>query len=127
MTEESSRMAVPFLSSGQTNDAVPRKKQALLRELLALHLDSVAQGIAVDSKTYGPPAENGVRKLQAAKHLHVDGCVGKDTWAALGVVEPVAGGPERHLSQVMHEGRVIVAPGANLPGNPIQPETLDFI
>lgn len=102
-------------------------KRALVHELLALHMKSTAQGIAIDSKTYGPPAEHGVRKLQEARHIHVDGCVGKDTWAALGVHEPVVGAPERHLAQVVHEGRVIVAAGANLPGNPIQPMTLDFV
>jgi putative peptidoglycan binding protein len=102
-------------------------KRALVRELHALGVDSVAELIAVDSKTYGPSAENGVRKLQKAKHLDVDGFVGKDTWAALGVHEPVTGGPQRHLAQVMHDGQVIVAAGANLPGNPISEMTLDFI
>src|SRR4051794_2480331 len=120
-------MSVPFLSPGQTDAAVPRMKRLLVHELVELGMKSIAQEIAIDSKTYGPPAEHGVRKFQAAKHLVVDGRVGKDTWAALGVHDHVAGKPERHLAQVVHEGRVIVAPGANTPGNPIQAMTLDFV
>ena len=78
-------MSVPFLSPGQTNDAVPRMKKALVHELVALGLNQVAQVINVDSKTYGLTAVNGVKKFQEAKKLEVDGCVGKDTWGALGV------------------------------------------
>jgi murein L,D-transpeptidase YcbB/YkuD len=82
-------MTVPFLSPGQTDDAVPRMKKLLVPELVALNLNALAQKIAVESKTYGPTAVEGVKKFQAAKHLDVDGFVGKDTWGALGVDEPV--------------------------------------
>ncbi|HEX6702891.1 MAG TPA: peptidoglycan-binding protein [Gaiellaceae bacterium] len=64
-------------------------KRALVQELVALGLRPLAEGIVVESKTYGPAAEKGVRKLQAKKGLEVDGVVGKDTWRALGVNEPV--------------------------------------
>src|SRR5919197_838596 len=110
-------MAVPILRPGDTNDAVPRMKRALVRELLKLGLRSVAEGVVVDSKTYGSAAVKAVEKLQARKHLRVDGVVDKDTWRALGindaVVEPV--------------GRVIIAPNANKPGQPIQPMTLKYL
>src|SRR5262249_38203107 len=82
-------MAVPFLSPGQTDKAVPRMKRRLVRQLRGLGLDSIVEEIAVRSTTYGPAAVEGVRKFQAAKHIHVDGFVGKDTWGALGVHEPV--------------------------------------
>jgi hypothetical protein len=110
-------MAVPILRPGDTNDAVPRMKRALVRELLKLGLRSVAEGVVLDSKTYGSAAVKAVEKLQARKHLRVDGVVDKDTWRALGindaVVEPV--------------GRVIIAPNANKPGQPIQPMTLKYL
>ena len=60
-------MSVPFLSPGQTDDAVPRMKKALVPELLALGLMPAAQKINVSSTTYGPTAVNGVRKFQKAK------------------------------------------------------------
>jgi hypothetical protein len=110
-------MSVPILRPGDTNDAVPRMKRALVRELLKLGLRPVAEGVVVDSKTYGSAAVTAVEKFQARKHLQVDGVVGKDTWRALGIDEPV----------VDDVGRVIVAPGANLPGKPIQPMTLKYV
>lgn len=110
-------MAVPILRPGDTNDAVPRMKQALVRELSKLGLRQVAQGVVLESKTYGSAAVTAVEKLQATRHLRVDGVVGEDTWRALGVDEPV----------VEDAGRVIVAPGANLPGKPIAPMTLRYV
>jgi hypothetical protein len=110
-------MSVPILRPGDTNDAVPRMKRALVRELLKLGLRSIAEGVVLDSKTYGSAAVNAVEKFQARRHLQVDGIVGKDTWHALGIDEPV----------VEEAGRVIIAPGANLPGKPIQPMTLKYL
>src|SRR5919201_1977180 len=104
-------MSVPILRPGDTNDAVPRMKRALVRELLKLGLRPVAEGVVLDSKTYGSAAVTAVEKLQARKHLRIDGVVGEDTWHALGVDDPVA----------EDVGRVIIAPGANRPGHPIQP------
>ena len=98
-------MAVPILRPGDTNDAVPRMKRALVRELLKLGLRAVAEGVVLDSKTYGAAAVNAVEKFQARKHLQVNGIVGKDTWHALGVDEPV----------VDDAGRVVMAPGASSP------------
>ena len=109
-------MSVPILRPGDTNDAVPRMKRALVRELLKLGLRSVAEGVVVDSKTYGSAAAKAVEKFQGRRHLQVDGIVGRDTWRALGVDEPV-----------VDVGRVIVAPDANLPGKPIQPMTLKYV
>ena len=109
-------MSVPILRPGDTNDAVPRMKRALVRELLKLGLRSVAEGVVVDSKTYGSAAVKAVEKFQARRHLAIDGIVGRDTWRALGVDEPV-----------VDVGRVIVAPGANLPGKPIEPMTLKYV
>jgi hypothetical protein len=121
-------MSVPFLSPGQTDDAVPRMKKALVPELLALGLTPAAQKINVKSTTYGPTAVNGVRKFQEAKKLHIDGFVGKDTWGALGVHEPVVGStPVIHPAEMHHDGQVIIAPGANLPGQPVQAMTLKHI
>jgi hypothetical protein len=110
-------MSVPILRPGDTNDAVPRMKRALVRELVKLGLRPVAEGIDLETKTYGPAAVNGVEKFQARKHLGVDGVVGKDTWRALGIDEPV----------VEPNGRVRVAPGANLPGKPIEPITMSYL
>jgi hypothetical protein len=121
-------MAVPFLSPGQTDKAVPRMKRRLVKELLALGFDSIAQQIAVNTTTYGPAAVEGVRKFQKAKHLqHVDGLVGKDTWGALGVHEPVTGTPVVHPGASFHGGEVIVEPGANKPGKPITQMTVDYV
>ena len=86
-------MSVPFLSPGQTDPAVSRMKKALVPELVKLGHTALAQKIDIDSTTYGPTAESGVRKFQEAKKLDIDGFVGKDTWGALGVHEPVVGGP----------------------------------
>jgi hypothetical protein len=110
-------MAVPVLRPGDTNDAVPRMKRALVRELKKLGLQQVAEGVALDSKTYGSAAVNAVEKFQARKQLRADGVVEKKTWRALGIDDPV----------VDDEGRVIVAPGANKPGKPITPMTLEFV
>jgi Putative peptidoglycan binding domain len=109
-------MAVPILRPGDTNDAVRRMKCALVRELLKLELVPVAEGV-VDSTTYDSATVNALERFQTKKHLQVDGVVGTDTWRALGVDEPV----------IEDAGRVIVAPGANLPGRPIQPMTLKYV
>jgi hypothetical protein len=119
-------MTVPFLSPGQTDDAVPRMKKLLVPELVALNLNALAQKIAVESKTYGPTAVEGVKKFQAAKHLDVDGFVGKDTWGALGVDEPVTD-PTPVVHPNEQHGQVVIAAGANLPGQPISAMTLDFV
>jgi hypothetical protein len=92
-------------------------KQALVADLSKLGLQSVAQGVDLDVKTYGLAAVKAVERFQRAKHLRVDGVVGKDTWRALGIDEPL----------VEDVGRVIVAPGANLPGKPIDPMTLQYV
>ncbi|HEX6702890.1 MAG TPA: peptidoglycan-binding protein [Gaiellaceae bacterium] len=115
-------MAVPLLRPGDTNDAVPRMKRALVRELVALGLRPLAEVIDLESKTYGSAAEKGVRKFQAKKNLDPDGVVGEKTWRALGINEPVV-----DAGVSVNGGRVIVAAGANLPGKPIQPMTLNFI
>jgi murein L,D-transpeptidase YcbB/YkuD len=104
-------MSVPILRPADTNDAVPRMKHILVRELLKLGLRSVAEGIAVDSETYGAAAVDAVEKFQARKHLQVDGVVGADTWRALGVDEPV----------VDQAGHVIIASGADLPASRFSP------
>jgi hypothetical protein len=106
---------------------VPRLKKALVPELLKLGLTPFAQKISVESTTYGPTAVAGIRKFQEAKKLQVDGCVGKNTWGALGVNEPVVGGPKPQPVETLHDGQVIVAPGANLPGQSIEAMTLDYI
>src|SRR5947207_1759941 len=110
-------MSVPILRPGDTDDAVPRMKRVLVRELLKLGLRPVAERVVLDSKTYGLAAVNAVEKFQARKHLRVDGVVGEDTWRALGIEEAV----------VEPAGRVIVAPGANKPGQPISPMTLEYV
>lgn len=121
-------MAVPFLSPGQTDKAVPRMKRRLVRELKALGLDSIVGEIAVRSTTYGPAAVEGVRKFQAASHIHVDGFVGKDTWGALGVHEPVLNPtPIQNPGQKFHGGEVVVMAGANKPGRPITDMTIDYV
>jgi putative peptidoglycan binding protein len=120
-------MSVPFLSPGQTDAGVPRLKQLLVPELLKLGLTAFAQKINVESTTYGPTAVAGVREFQKAKKLEVDGCVGKNTWAALGVKEPVVGGPKAAKPEQVAGGQVIIAPGANLPGQSIEAMTLEFV
>ena len=82
-------MSVPVLKPGDTNDAVPRMKRVLVRELLKLGLRPVAERVVVDSTTYGSAAVNAVEKFQARRHLRVDGVVGEDTWRALGIDDPV--------------------------------------
>lgn len=120
-------MSVPFLSPGQTDPGVPRLKKLLVPELLKLGLTPFAQKISVESTTYGPTAEAGVRKFQEAKKLQVDGCVGKNTWAALGVNEPVVGGPKPAKPAEKFGGKVVIAPGANLPNQEIEAMTLEFV
>ena len=120
-------MAVPFLSPGQTDDAVPRMKRRLVKELVALGENTIAQKIAIRSTTYGPTTVEGVKRFQGAKGLEVDGLVGKDTWGALGVKEQVVGGPVRNADEALEDGRVVVVAGANKPGQPISDMTIQFV
>ena len=93
-------MSVPVLRPGDTDEAVPRMKRVLVRELLKLGLRPVAERVVVDSKTYGTAAVTAVEKFQARRHLRVDGVVGEDTWRALGIADPVVEGM----------GRVVIFP-----------------
>jgi hypothetical protein len=93
-------MAVPLLRPGQTHAAVPRMKQALVRELLELGLRPLAALIRPDSKTYGKAGVKGVRKFQEKKGLGVDGVVGEDTWRALGINEEVVDAARKVLNGV---------------------------
>jgi predicted chitinase len=70
-------------------------KKALVRELQKLGQTELAQEINVETKQYGPTAERGIRALQKAKRLKVDGVVEKGTWEALGVHEPVVATPQK--------------------------------
>jgi Putative peptidoglycan binding domain len=88
-------MSVPVLRPGDTDEAVPRMKRVLVRELLKLGLRPVAERVVVDSKRYGSAAVTAVEKFQARKHLRVDGVVGEDTWRALGIVDSVVDEPAR--------------------------------
>lgn len=90
-------MSVPFLSPGQTDAEVPRMKQALVPELLALGLEPIAQKINVESTTYGPTAVNGVRKFQEAKKLKVDGFVGRAPGARSGCTSRSSGAPRSSI------------------------------
>lgn len=108
--------------------AVRRLKRRLVPELLALGLEAIARQITIRSTTYGPVAVEGVRKFQEAKGLHVDGFVGKDTWGALGVHEPVTNPtPVVHPDQEFDGGQVVVMAGANKPGHPITRMTVDYV
>jgi len=82
-------------------------KKALVRELQKLGNTDLAQEINVESTQYGPTSERGIRKLQQAKKLKVDGIVGKGTWEALGVHEPVVAtpkkDPKRGLASATHD------------------------
>jgi Putative peptidoglycan binding domain len=110
-------MSVPILRPGETDDAVPRMKRVLVRELLKLGLRPVAEGVVLDSKTYGSAAVKAVKKFQARKHLQDDGVVGKDTWRALGIEDRV----------LEKADRVIIGPNANKPGQPISAMTLNYV
>jgi murein L,D-transpeptidase YcbB/YkuD len=101
-------MSVPVLRPGDKDDAVPRMKRVLVRELLKLGLRPVAEGVVVDSTTYGSAAVNAVEKFQARRHLRVDGVVGEDTWRALGIHDPV----------VEKVTRIIFAPSAGRQPRP---------
>ena len=117
-------MSVPLLRPGQTHEAVPRMKKALVAELIALGLQPVAVLVRVDTTKYGDASVGAVRKLQETKGLKVDGVVGKDTWHALGIDEPVV--DENPGGQALHVG-VIMAPNANKPGQAMQPMILDYV
>jgi peptidoglycan hydrolase-like protein with peptidoglycan-binding domain len=45
-----------------------------------------ALGVPVDG-TFGPETERAVRRLQASRHMNVDGVVGSETWSALKLKE----------------------------------------
>jgi hypothetical protein len=58
----------------------------------------------------------------------VDGFVGKDTWGALGIHEPVAKPKPLMLpGESFRGGDVIVEPGANKPGHSITQMTLVYV
>jgi hypothetical protein len=119
---------VPFLEPGVTDDAVPRMKGRLVRRLVKLGKKPVVTSIAIRTKTYGPEAVHAVRVFQELKGLHVDGRVGKDTWGALGVHEPVGPPPAAvAATQVLHGGTVKIAAGANVPGKPMAEMTIDYV
>ena len=88
-------MFVPILRPGDTDDAVPRMKRVLVRELLKLGLRPVAERVVVESRTYEAVSVNAVEKFQARRHLRVDGVVGEDTWRALGIDDTVVEGMGR--------------------------------
>ena len=88
-------MFVPILRPGDTDDAVPRMKRVLVRELLKLGLRPVAERVVVESRTYEAASVNAVEKFQARRHLRVDGVVGEDTWRALGIDDAVVEGMGR--------------------------------
>jgi len=98
-------MSVPILRPGQAHAAVPRMKKALVRELQKLGQTGIAQQINVETKQYGPTSERGIRALQKAKRLKVDGVVGKGTWEALGVHEPVVATPHKDPKRGLASGK----------------------
>ena len=99
-------MSVPVLRPGDTDDAVPRMKRVLVRELLKLGLRPVAERVVVDSKRYGSAAVKAVEKFQARRHLRVDGVVGEDTWRALGIVDPVVDRARVSIAPSVDDGPV---------------------
>lgn len=115
-------MTVPILRPGQIDDAVPRLKHALVPQLVALGLQHVAQAVVPDSRTYGPASVAAVEAFQAAKPLPANGTVDKGTWHARGINELVV-----DVAPVALEGEVIIAPGANLAGKPIQELTFNYL
>jgi hypothetical protein len=115
-------VTVPILRPGQIDDAVPRLKHALVPQLVALGLQHVAQAVVPDSRTYGPASVAAVEAFQAAKTLPANGTVDKGTWHARGINELVV-----DVAPVALEGEVIIAPGANLAGKPIQELTFNYL
>lgn len=69
---------------GMSGDDVARLQQALV--------DRTYLRSAVDGR-FGPLTYNAVRSFQADHGLAVDGVAGPETQAALGLAEPIAGGP----------------------------------
>ena len=63
-----------------------------------------ALGVPVDGD-FGPSTERAVRRLQAGHHLHVDGVVGVQTWAALGVREHAVLHPAKRFEQTSHRAK----------------------
>src|SRR4029453_14539544 len=104
-------MSVPILRPGQAHAAVPRMKKALVRELQKLGQTEIAQQINVETKQYGPTSERGIRALQKAKRLKVDGVVGKGTWEALGVHEPVVATPQKDPKRGLASGKADFSTG----------------
>jgi hypothetical protein len=82
-------MAVALLRPGQTHRDVARLKRALVRELTERGHEELASRIRPDFRTYGNAAVRAVKRFQREVGLKPDGVVGKDTWNALGIDEPV--------------------------------------
>jgi peptidoglycan hydrolase-like protein with peptidoglycan-binding domain len=66
-------------------------------------------GVPVDGE-FGSETERAVRRLQAAHHLHVDGVVGGETWAALGVRGHAVLHPAKRFEPAPHHARHASAP-----------------
>src|SRR6266540_3710265 len=98
-------MTLPLLRPGQTHNAVPKLKKALVPELLRLGERPIAALIRLDSKTYGSRAVNGVKRFQKHKRL------GVDTWGALGFDEPVVDEGPQVLHGVPREEGVVAVDG----------------
>lgn len=116
-------MTLPLLRPGQTHDAVPQLKQALVRELRELDHGSLAGLIRLDTKTYGGRTVNGVKQFQKDKQLGIDGVVGEETWRALGFDEQVVDVRPPVLHGVPWEEGVIALDG-NWVDRPLAEELL---
>ena len=94
-------MSVPFLRPGQTDAAVPRMKKALVRELMrSVKRRSHRRSTSNPHSTARPrSAVYGSSRRRSGSTSTVT--VGKDTWAALGVHEPVVGIPRKDPKRVM--------------------------
>src|SRR5262249_54985744 len=66
-------MSLPLLRPGQTHEAVPKLKEAVVRELQALNESNLASAIKINVRTYGPRTVKAVKAFQQAKTLDSDG------------------------------------------------------
>lgn len=103
-------MTIPILRPGQTHEAVPKLKQALVPAIQAEH-PSIAGRIRLDGKTYGPATVTGVKQFQTNNQLGVDGVVGELTWRALGFDDEVVDARPPVLHGVPWEDGVIAVDG----------------